>query len=257
MIRRLALALAISSLLLTHAFAADDEFRCDSEIFMGEEKKPVQETITIFTGKLAYDFLLTAPEEITVYDFGRGQFTLIDKNRKVKTTIASDDLLRFTAAYKTIKPDTELFSFCTQPSFDEEFSEKKLRLHSKTLTYQVECIKPEHTGADKRYRDFADWSARLNAMRPGNLPPFPRMEMNKSLAARNMLPSKIERTISTFHLTGTRTEVVRSHHLFNWQLSLSDRRRIDQVGDYLTQFEAVSPEVYLKVGETGSKTASR
>jgi hypothetical protein len=257
MLLRIALALSLAFVLLTSSRAADDEFRCDSDIFVGTEKKPVQQSLTIFTGKLVYDFLLTTPEEITLYDFSRGQFTLLDASRKAKTTIASDDLLRFTAAYKTIKLESELFSFCTHPSFDEEFSNNTLFLRAKPLTYQVECTPPNLAGADTRFRDFADWSARLNAMRPGNLPPFPRMEMNKALAARKMLPTKVERTISTSHLTGTRTEVIRSQHLFNWKLSLEDHRRIDKVGDYLTQFAPISPEEYLRVQESGGGAVSR
>lgn len=231
------------------ATAADGEFRCDSEVFVGKEKNPVQQTLTIFTGSLAYDFLLTEPEETTLYDFNRGEVRLLDKARKVRTTILADDLLRFTAAYKTTKAESELFNFARQPSFEETFATDVLMLAAPALSYRVTCTKGSIVGADKRYREFADWSARLNAMRPGNLPPFPRMELNKALAARGVLPSEIERTIVAATLTGKRTEVVRSEHRFNWSLSSPDRRRILDTGDQLTNFTAVTVEEYLELSK--------
>jgi hypothetical protein len=245
--RLMGIVIALTALVAA-ASGADHDFRCDTQIFVGTAKEPVQEGLTIFTGGLVYDFLLTAPEEVALYDLNRSQFTLLDKSRKAKTTIQSDDLISFVAAYRiSDAPKTELFKFCLHPSFDEEYTDGVLTLRSKILTYRVTCVKPEIPGADKRYREFADWSARLNSMRAGNLPPFPRMEMNKSLAARHMLPSKIERTITTTHLTGKRTEAIRSEHLFNKSLSVQDHRRIEKVGDYLTQFAPLPIEEYLDV----------
>src|SRR6186997_3045464 len=115
---------------------AGDEFRCDTEVFVGKEKNPVQQTLTIFSGSVVYDFLLSKPEEITVYDLGRGQITLLDKNRKLKTTIQNDDLLHWTAAYKTVKAESDLFIFCTQPKFEETFKDNTLTLSAKQLTYK-------------------------------------------------------------------------------------------------------------------------
>ena len=109
----------------------------------------------------------------------------------------------------------------------------------------MQGVKPEHDGAERRYCEFADWSARLNGLRPGNLPPFPRMELNKALAEPQMLPEEIERTVSTTHLTGRRTETIRSRHLFNWSLSKPDHERIEEVGNYLTQYTPANVEDYL------------
>lgn len=246
MIRRcfFAVLLIMSSTLL----AAENEFRCDTEIFVGSEKLPVQETCTIFSGLSAYDFLLTKPNEITLYDFGRGQLTLIDEKNKRRTTLSHDDVLRFTATYKTIKPKSPIFGFCANPTFEEEFTDNNiLTMRGTPLVYRVTCIKPDQTHADRRYREFADWSARLNSMRPGNLPPYARIEMNRALAAKEMVPTEIERTIFTPTLTGKRTDIIRTKHLFNWRLSTQDRRRIERVGDLLSSpdLASVSPEEYL------------
>ncbi len=245
-------------LMVASQLALGSEFRCDTEIFVGSEKKPVQESLTIFAESTIYDFVLTKPEEITVYDLAHGRISLLDKSRKVRTTIATDDMLRFTAAYKTAKPDSELFAFCVHPVFEQQEVDERLVLKGKPLTYRVIPTKPQVAGAEKRYREFADWSARLNAMRPGNLPPFARMELNQSLATLGQLPEEVERTISTTHLTGRRTEVIKSRHLFNWQLSAQDRQKIEAAGDYLsgTTFTSVSVEDYLQINPV-QKTAAR
>lgn len=224
---------------------SDDGFRCETDVFVGAEKKPVQQSLTVFTGELVYDFLLGQPEEITVYDVARGTIKLLDKKRKLCATIPTDDLLKIAAMYRTRKAESDLFKFCTQPVFEETFADNSLTLTASQFTYRVTCVKPGRAGAEQRYCEFADWSARLNGIRPGNLPPFPRMELNKSLASNGVLPEEIERTITTMHLTGRRHETIRSRHLFNWALSARDRDLIEEVGDHLINYKPASAEDYL------------
>jgi len=247
------------AVLMTSTLCAENQFRCDTEVFAGKDTKPVQQTLTMFDGKVVYDFMLgkpEKPEEITVFDLGRGQITLLDPARKLKTTILRDDMLEWTATYKTVKAESELFIFCTQPTFKEKFTDDTLTLSSKQFSYEAVGVKPEQSGSEVLYRQFADWSARLNGMRPGNLPPFPRLQLNESLAAKGLLPRTIKRTISTAHLTGRRSETVRSEHLFNPQLSAGDKKQIEEVGDRLIEFKAVSWKEYLGLNPV-QKTAMR
>jgi hypothetical protein len=245
-------ALAVTMLSTLRA----EDFRCDTEVFVGKETMAVQQTTTIFNGSVVYDFLIGKPEEITVFDLGRGQIILLDKSRKLKTTIQNDDLLRWTAAYETVKAESDLFIFCTQPKFVETFKDNKLKLSANQLTYTATCAKLKHAGAHRRYREFADWSARLNAMRPGSLPPFPRLQLNRALAAQGVLPEDVERTISTTHLTGRRTDIVRSQHRYNDQLNKQDHEWIEQVGDYLIKYTPATVEDYLGLNQV-KKTAQK
>lgn len=247
---------ACSMVLASGLNAAEKEFRCDSEVFIEGDKKPIQASLTIFAYPMVYDFLQATNEEVTVYDFNRGQITLLNPHKKQRVSIATDDLLRVSAAYKTMKPETDLFAFCMQPAFDEEFTNDLLTLTSKNLVYKTRCMTPKTAGADKIYREFADWSCRLNAMRPGNLPPFARLEMNKSLAARDVLPARIERTTTLTHGLRTKQETIYSEHLFNWTLSLEDRRRIERAGAYMSEFTPVSVESYLGL-ENLAKSAAK
>jgi hypothetical protein len=232
---------------------ANDGFRCETDVFVAGEKEPVQQSLTVFTGTLAYDFLLGQSQEITVYDVKRGSIDLLDKKRQLRTTIPTDELLRITALYKTRKAESDLFKFCTEPAFEKTFAKNILTLDSSQFTYRVTCAAPGHTGAERQYCEFADWSAQLNAIRPGNLPPFPRMELDKCLAAEGMLPEEIERTITTRHLTGRRSETVRSRPHFNWTLSVRDRELIEEVGDHLIKYKSVSVDEYLGLAKKMAK----
>jgi hypothetical protein len=233
---------------------AADGFRCETDVFVATEKDPVQQTLTVFDGEFAYDFLLGQSKEITVFDIKHGTIKLLDPKRELCCTIPTDELLRITALYKTQKAESDLFKFCTEPKFSETFTEDKLRLASEQVKYDVVCVKPEQRGAEQRYREFADWSAQLNATQPGSLPPFPRMELNQALAKRAMLPEEITRTITTTHFGVRRSEVVRSQHRFNWQLAMRDHKLIDEVGDHLVNYKNASFEDYLGLGK---KTAQK
>ena len=85
---------------------AGDDFRVETEIFVGREKEPAVENVTIFAGGRVYDFLIPAVEEgekaeireITVFDPERGVVDLLDVKRKLRTTVTTDQMLRFTSS---------------------------------------------------------------------------------------------------------------------------------------------------------------
>ena len=229
------------------------EFRVDTEIFIGEEKQPAAETLTLFTGGRVYDFLLTGPEEITLFDAQRGRFTLIDPARKVKSGISTQQLLEYVLSLESHAAESKdsLFKFASAPKFEsssEDVQEHgqscvRLKLTGRPLEYVALARRPERAGAAREYRYFADWYARLNATRPGNLPPGARLELNKALADQELLPLEVTRTI-TPSLPLSKKIVARSRHLVNWTLGGEDRKRIDRVGTYLVEFPSVSFDEY-------------
>jgi hypothetical protein len=185
---------------------AAQDFRVDTEIFVGDEKEPAAETLTIFSHGLVYDFLLTGPEEITLLDTVRGRFTLLDPARKVKCGIAAQEVLQQTLSLEAhaVESKDALFAFAAQPQFDvsvEEATENgqpivRLGFSARPLEYEVVARPTDRPEVVTAFRYFADQFARLNALRPGNLPPGARLEVNKALAERKLLPLEITRTIA-------------------------------------------------------------
>jgi hypothetical protein len=231
------------------AAAAAQDFRVDSEIFVDEEQQPFAETLTIFSGGRVYDFLLGDAEEITIFEPARGQFTLLDPSRKLRCTLASQELLDYVQELNkaALASKSPLFADAANPTFETKSEQvegggmqrTRVTLKSKLITYEAIGKEPEQVATAEAFQQFADWYARLNALRGGGLPPAPRLALNKELAERKMLPDEIVRTTSQPGLRD-KTLTVRSQHLFNWTLSVADRDRIEKAGDYLARFQAVS-----------------
>lgn len=237
-----------------------EDFRVETDILLGGEKEPVAQSVTLFSGGLVYDFPLIGPQEITVLDSGRGRFVLLDVPRKTKTTLTTQDLLQTTAAIKVQAQELDgVLAFAADPQFKSESDGQDgwLTLSSSLLSYRAKGIKPKLAATADAYRDFADWYARLNATRPGNLPPFPRLELNRVLAERQQVPEEVELTVEPRNRLAGRKLVVRSHHIFNWRLSNTDRKRIETAGTYMADFQAVGFQNYrsplLTASEAGGK----
>jgi hypothetical protein len=237
------------------AIASGGDFRIDTELFENEDKQPFLETLTIFAEGVAYDFRLTEPKEASVFDPVHGRFTLLDESRRVKATVTTQELLDFSLSLETHAAQAKepLFAFCALPQF--ETSEKEveqngqtlteLQLAAKPLSYVARGQKPPHPDAVKAYHQFADWCARLNATRSGNLPPGARLALNQALAERKLLPLEITRTIfATGTFSKNKKLDTRSQHRVNWALSGEDRKKIDRAGDMMATFEQVSYDDY-------------
>lgn len=244
-------------------------FRVDTELFLDQDKMPLLATLTIFHSGMVYDFLLTTPQEVTVLDPLRGRMTLLDEGRRVKATITTQEILEFTLALQThaAQEKDPLLVFCATPQFEttersvEQQGQTLAELHlaAKPLSYVAVGQQPPWPQAAAMYRQFADWAARLNATRPGNLPPAARLVLNGALAERGLIPLEIRRTIPATSRLGKRLEL-RSQHRFNWTLSGEDHKRLERVGDMLATYEVVSFQDYLKPlarDMTGAKTSKK
>ena len=245
---RLEMLVGVLFLLLATSAVAD-EFRVETDIFLGDQKEPFAQNVTLFSSGLVYDFPRTGPEEITVFDPSRGRFVLLDPRRKVKATVTTQELLELAAAMKVHAKGLEgAFAFAANPKFDEDMDDETgwLSLSSQLLTYRARCTTPKLPSAVTSYRSFADWYSRLNATRPGSLPPFARMELNRAIAQRDQVPEEVELTVEPKHRFVGRKLVVHSRHLFNWRLSNTDRKQIDQAGTHMANYEAVTIREYRR-----------
>jgi hypothetical protein len=233
--------------------APAQDFRIDTEIFVGDDKEPAAETLTIFAQGMIYDFLLTEPAEMTMLDTVRGRFTLMDPARRVKCglgTLEVHDQTLALATHATQSRDA-LFAFAAKPQFEtkvEDYEENgqlltRIMLKGKPLEYAIVAREPERPEAVTAFRYFADEFAQLNSLRAGNLPAGARLEVNQALFDRKLIPVEVTRTISASNPLGKKI-VVKSRHLVNWSLSGEDRKKIDRAGTALAEFKSVSFEEY-------------
>jgi hypothetical protein len=243
------LPLAALTFVLSPMLAAAQDFRVETEVFVGKNKEPMAEYLTIFKAGVVYDFMLSAPEEITIYDVQRGRFILLDPQRNEKAEVSLDELRQLTADIKIAADNAgdENVRFLANPVFQVNVNpqQREVTLSSKPLTYSAKGKTPEEPGLARRYADFADGYARLNGLRLGNLPPFARMKLNEQLVEQGWLPEEVTRTIPAQAVLA-KDQVVRSRHLYTLKVLPTDEKRIDSAIRYKEAFREVNIRSYLK-----------
>jgi hypothetical protein len=212
----------------------------------------VLRTRTLFASGVVYDFLLSDTHEIAIFDSRRGRFVLLDEQRKMQTTLTTEDILKFTAAIQAASQEKGTPDFF-QRDWSLTHDEKSgwLELSGERIRYRAQGTKPEDATAARRYREFADWYARLNAMRRGNVPPFARIQLNKALVERDLIPTEIERILTSGNVT-RRKHTARSRHLVHWRLSNTDRKRIQEAGELQAKLPTVPFVEYRQKSTDGA-----
>lgn len=237
------------------------DFRVETDVFIGSEKDPAVENLTLFTEGKVYDFLLSGSREITIYDPARGQFRLLDTERKLQSSVSTQRLLELVEAMEgdIAKGNDPFLRAIVKPAFEtkvekfEESGESRVRITmtSKEIIYKVVGRSPEHAEAVHAYRQFGDFFSRFNFARPGSLSPGARLELNKVLAEQGLVPIEIERIVVA---PGHKLEV-RSRHLINWILSNRDLAKITTAGNHLAEFKVIDFDEHRQM--PAAKTAAK
>ena len=248
------LTFLVTSVSIPSSLIAND-FRMETEVFVEGDQTPASTSLTLFSGSTVYDFLNSeSPQgEITVFDVSRGRFVLIDSQRRLKTTLTKDYLLKFLEQVKSQASDDVVQRYVS-PQLDQKFnpSTKTVTVSSDHLTYQATGVSAKWSPAIQQYRHFADWIARLNSTRVGNLHPYSRFELNRVMAEQKLMPRTIQRTVMLDRI-GLRMQVVRSEHSIHWQLTNSDRKRISNTGNLMAGCKEVSINEFWKMRSQASK----
>ncbi|MBL9164712.1 MAG: hypothetical protein JNL18_18430 [Planctomycetaceae bacterium] len=227
--------------------AMGQEFRIETEVYVGEEPEPVSHTVTLFEKAAVYEFM-DNPQQIIVYRQGQegksGQFILLDTVRERRTDVEVDrvEKLMHKMTDWAAEHKDPLLKFAAKPTFEESFDAEtgSLTLANKEWTYRAATIKAEDTAKLNRYREFTDRYAELSAMMFNSPPPGPRLALDAAFARHGVVPVEIKRTLG-----GDEKNVVKATHMFYWQLSREDRRRLDEAQAHLANFKKVDNEQFI------------
>ncbi|MEO8495368.1 MAG: hypothetical protein ABI614_09875 [Planctomycetota bacterium] len=241
------MALALVSASIWNSDLRAQDFRVDTDVYLEDEEATFSEHLTLFHDMVVYDFAVKGSDEITILNLQKGTIVLLDVKRRIRADLTTAELLDFSAKIKAIgtsKQAEDLVSPKFEVKFDAE--QKSLELVSRKITYRATGIQLPDASIATRYREFTDWYARLNSMRPPNPPHFGRLELNRELADRGLLPQDIERTVVLGGLF-RKPQKARSHHVVGTTMSGTDRRRIDEASGYLVSFAKVSAVDYMQL----------
>lgn len=261
--------LMIASTLVPVSEISAQEFRIETEVTNVDTGETVSENLTLFDDHIIVDFMLKPdktrfPVEIVAYVTNEKRFVLMDTTRKVKTELVESDLLRILAALQGSAFVDDENRFLFRPEFEESFDSSTgwLELRSPQLIYRTRGQRPVQELALHKYFEFIDQFARLNATDPRRMPPFARLKLNQAIKKQGVIPDEVEMTLVP-DMLGNEPEIrMRSRHVVMWELSETDRQRIESAKRYWMEFENVDMKRYrglnvetadLKSGTTEKK----
>lgn len=224
--------------------AAASAFRVETDVY--EEgtgkKEPVMQTLTLFSEGVYYDFAIDPSQAVTVIDPLGGRIIMLSPKRQLKTTFKTAQLQAYVSELREkMSGNKDLNKLLLAAAQVSEPEPNKLRVGDETLAYEATMQAPKDVSMAAQYADFADWSARLNAILPPNFPPYIRLELNRQIALRQQLPAAIYRI--TKH--NKQTVVYRSQLLAIGLLSTEDVGKVQMVGELLQKCKEVDEKEFF------------
>lgn len=250
-------------------------FRIESEIFSGDGDEPIARSLTIFSDGVAWDFLNSTRAsagadrgddvqgveegEIVLHDPRRKRIVLIDPGRNVRTEIESVTLDRLAASLEAWsrtadEPTVRWAGGADLAASIEQKDDHSLVIDGPRIRYEVAYETAPSTAAAETYRRFADTAILLKALvQPGGLPPFPRMAINRRIAATAAIPVEVTLRVGGGQGgLGFSTATLRSTHRVHPRVLDEDRARIESAMAHLAVSKSVILATYIEDEESGS-----
>lgn len=247
---RVATFSAILVLRAACGLTADEGFRVESRVYLGDQKDPASRSTTIFQDRAVYDYL-DKPGEIVVFEKSLERFVLLDTNRRVRAELPTQGVVTFTEQlqrYADAQKDPML-KFLAHPTFEERCDKAAgvLTFNSPWVTYRLKTAPAPSTAIAQRYREFCDWYARLGPiLDPAARPPFARMRVSAVLEEKGLFPREVNLTLTPKKGFWPKRINIRSEHELALELGAADVQRVTQTRQFMMLFSQVSMERYLR-----------
>jgi hypothetical protein len=228
------------------------DFRVENRVYREAKKQPLSRSTTIFHQGAVYDFL-AEPAEVIVFEPEASRFVLLDTARRVRCELTTRQVETFIARLQetAAEQDDPFWRFLAAPELTERFDAAtgELSLSSPWISYRVLTAELEGSSVANRYREFADWYAKLNTMlHPGSNPPSARLTLNVALARRNLVPKEVHLTMTPKRSLPPRRLRLRSEHQIVVSLSVGDLDRVAQASEFMQIYRQVGFQDYRRNG---------
>ena len=240
-------------LLTCSASLLAQEFRIETDLYLGESSKPVGHNVTLFDNGMVYDFQVgvDAPDEIieiSIFDRTKQQFVLLDLKRKVRLELERSQLIQMLEGLRNEMMQQDETRYLADVEFEEEhdLSTDEVTLTTDSIRYKILGTQPRDTMVLPVYHDFLDHYTMLAASDPRRFPPFARLKCNSIIKKYGWLPTRIEFLFSGGPKTNRQLEA-RTEHTNQFQLSKRDRDRIETARRNWTSFQRVSLREYRQL----------
>lgn len=242
-VRRWVFVVFLVSQLLATTLALD--LRVESKVYKDDDTEPFQHRIALFDEQATYDLAAVDRGRATILLRDQDALLLIDTIKQEYTRVSRVDLARYVELQRDrIKKMAPQRQVVLNPSLAEEWNPRSqtLSLTSPHLTYSARLMVQE-LEIVKRYREFADWHARLNAIMPGALSPQPRLDLNAAIMSRGSVPVEVTKS----QISDVKTSRLRSEHRYETAWHDNDRRRVKQLVETYPTYQKVELPRFLRV----------
>ena len=269
-----ALAFAVAAICVTSMDVVAQDFSVYTQVYDLDAKAsnqpagPIARSRTLFHAGKVYDVIHEAAE-VTILEPAHRRITILNGDRNVVSVVDFDELKHLLKeaeerlAQRIVEVEEmpnvsrakiETLRFQLRPVFESEFDPNKhrLRLLSKSVTYEVEGKISDHAEAVNTYLTYADWVCRLNyVLHPQPLFPSVRLELNEHLRRHKLLPTRV-----TLRANLDRPLNLRADHSVAWALDTLDRQSIHKWESLLRDpaLQKVTLTEYQRIA-FGQKTA--
>lgn len=217
-------------------------FRVATDVFIGDQKEPAQQSLTLFSGGVAYDLSYDDPNQITMIDPIRGRIILFNKADQTQTSIDLNELQKYIDSARKQAETSQLAPYLAGAD-KITVAPDLVTVGDSVLQYTSSLQQPRDAQMAQQYAHAADALSLLNGKRFG-VPPFARLSLNRIVAEQQSLPAEITRTTNN----GKHTEIVRCRLLANWRLSKDDEDRISEIGKMLVTFQNIpEPQFFAAI----------
>jgi hypothetical protein len=214
-------------------------FRIRTDIYLDQTKAPIKGTLTLFSDGVFYDFEEADLGLITVVDPVRNRIILLNRQRQVKSTLPLQQI-QLTVAQARTQADSKLTAVRDSSYVTERDGVSTAVVKNDFMEYKAKAQSVPQSDIATQYADFADWSARLNAVTQAKLPPYLRMDLNRLIAGHGTIPSEIQRR--TYQ--DGRDVVITTRLIPAWRLSQDDHASIARCSAMIAEFREVPESEY-------------
>ncbi|MEM7456778.1 MAG: hypothetical protein AAF456_20715 [Planctomycetota bacterium] len=214
------------------AESSAQEFRIDTDVYLGSGRQPVSHNITLFSDGVIYDFQMSpttdaAPIEIAIFDSRDMSFVLVDPERNMRLEISHVELVKMMEGLRQQTSQDEKTSFLINDAFveDLDIATGIVSLESQWIKYRFHGERPQDASILPAYFQFIVNFSQLNASDPRKLPPFPRMRLNQAIKRYGWIPDTVSVTLEPCELFRDGADITAKHTLIT-ELSTTDRERI-------------------------------
>lgn len=237
------------------------QFKIHNEVFVGDRSLAASINLTLFQGNNVFDFRYLADgktvDEITIFDAQDRSFALLDVKRKIRLKVDNLQLLKYLEGMRKELTKSPKVAHLLFADASEKFDEttNSIQVSSSRIKYDVIGKRPEQDQVLAEYLRFLDNYTLLGATDPMRMPPFARIELNRSIKKFGILPMTVELTI--YDPDGVTVEVTaNSKHRLEPQLSIEDQKLIDLARKYWVEFERVGITRYRSIEVADGKPES-